>query len=29
MDLGEVTISDATIHPGKHPAQPPMHGGVR
>jgi uncharacterized membrane protein len=29
MELGEVVLSDATLTPGKHPAQPPVHGGIR
>ena len=29
MELGEITISDASIHHGKHPARPPVHGGFR
>jgi uncharacterized membrane protein len=29
MELGEIVVSDATVMPGKHPAQPLTHGGVQ
>jgi uncharacterized membrane protein len=29
LETGEVLLSDASIHKGPHPAQPPMHGEFR
>lgn len=29
LEIGEITLSDASIHKGKHPAQPADHGGMQ